>query len=239
LLGNDVVLIAEVTFSSEQSASLDRAIGHSVDLLTYLKKTRQFPVEDWLTGVARVRDKMFAFEQMGLYAQALSGSDVALTPLQLPFVPGESWLALEFDPSSPASGERLLYTAHFPGQPSSSSACGLLVDEWTEVIPATQETVGLTFNYDRPASEPPQAWLLVTAPRIKGSWSWTDVLGALDETFELMRIRATQPTDFEDLPYARFLPATTSAAALNDISITLNLARVNDFASHLKDKVNG
>ena len=107
------------------------------------------------------------------------------------------------------------------------------------MIPAKDETAGLAFHYDRPSSEPPQAWLLVTAPRLTGAWTWSDVLGALDETFDLMRIRAVEPRHLEDLPYARFLPATTSAAALNEISITLNLGRVNEFRSHVRPDANG
>jgi hypothetical protein len=114
-----------------------------------------------------------------------------------------------------------------------------LIDEWTEVIPANDETAGLTFHYDRPGSEPPQVWLLVTAPRLNGVWNWSDVLGALDETFDLIRLRAVEPQHVEATPYARFLPATTSAAALTDISISLNLARVNDYATHPGDNRHG
>jgi hypothetical protein len=237
LLGDDVKLIPEIAFAPGQQGSLSDAASGSSGLLTYLEsKGVDLPVDDWLHGVARVRDKMFALEQASACAQALVGQpgEIALTPLQLPFFAKESWLALEFDPAAPPTGERLVYTARFPGTPDTTATCGLLVDEWTEVIPATDETVGLAFHYDRPGSEAPQTWLLVTAPRLSGSWAWADVLGALDETFDLMRIRAVEPSQLEPTPYARFLPATTSAAALHDVSITLNLARVNDYAARLE-----
>ena len=211
-------------------------------MLNYLESSGvDLPVDDWLHGVARVRDKMFALEQASACAQAFVGQrgEITLTPLQLPFVSTESWLGLEFDPATPPTGERLLYTARYPAAPDTHTTCGLVVDEWTEVLPAKDETVGLTFHYDRPNSEAPQVWLLVTAPRLSGSWKWTDVLGALDETFDLMRIRAVEPFHLEPTPYARFLPATTSAAALNDVSITLNLARTNDYMSHLERRRDG
>ena len=242
LLGDDVKLIPEISFAAAQRADLSSAYAGSGGLLDYLKgATGDFPIEDWLSGIARVREPMFAFEQTMLYAQALAPAapELTLTPIQLPVRQAESWLALAFDPAAPPTGERLLYTAHYATGTNSVSACGLLIDEWTEVIPAKDETAGLAFHYDRPSSEPPQAWLLVTAPRLTGAWKWSDVLNALDETFDLMRIRAVEPQHLEELPYARFLPATTSAAALNDISITLNLGRVNQFHSRVRIDPNG
>jgi hypothetical protein len=235
LLGDDVRLIPELTFTSGQSAELSGAYQRSDDLLRHATTVLGVStIDHWLNGIARVRNSMYALEQAALYAQALAprGSELGLTPIQLPFRQGESWLALEFDPAAPPTGERLLYTAHYAGGTNAASACGLLIDEWTEVIPANDETAGLTFHYDRPGSEPPQVWLLVTAPRLNGVWNWSDVLGALDETFDLIRLRAVEPQHVEATPYARFLPATTSAAALTDISISLNLARVNDYATH-------
>lgn len=239
LLGADLKLIPEIEFGPQQSADLADAIAGAGDLLTYVRTTTPFPVEDWLMGVARVRDKIFALEQSGLYAQAIAGYDLSVTPMQLPAIAGESWFATTFEPARPPSGERLAYTAHYVAGPQSARTCGLLVDEWTEVIPAKEETIGLAFHYDRPNSEPPQAWLLVTAPRMGGAWQWSDLLGALDETFDLLRLRAVQPGDIEPLPYARFLPATTSAATLNEISISLNYARVNNYVAHLKGSVHG
>ena len=38
---------------------------------------------------------------------------------------------------------------------------------------------GLSFHYDRPGSEPPQSWLLVTPRADAGQWTWSDLLGAL------------------------------------------------------------
>ncbi|MER2552475.1 MAG: hypothetical protein ABTQ28_04325 [Thauera sp.] len=239
LLGADLKLIPEVAFGPQQSADMADAITGSGTLLDYARTTSSFPIEDWLLGAARVRDKMFALEQSALFAQAISQYDLSLKPLQLPAIAGESWYATKFDPARPPGGERLAYTAHFVGGPQSARTCGLLVDEWTEVIPAKDESIGLAFHYDRPNSEPPQAWLLVTAPRIGGAWQWGDVLGALDETFDLLRLRAVQPGELESLPYARFLPATTSAAALNEVSISLNYARVNNYVAHIKGNVNG
>jgi hypothetical protein len=160
--------------------------------------------------------------------------------VQLPFRQGEAWLALEIDPALTIDGERLLYTAHYAGQPNAAApTCGLLIDEWTEVIPARDETAGVTFHFDRPGSEPPQSWLLVTPPRASGAWQWEDVLGALEETFALARLRAVEPAQIEERPYAQFLPATVSAAALHGISISANFSRVNGMAQHVRRETDG
>ena len=73
-----------------------------------------FPSDDWLHGVARVREKMHAWEQAAALAATLGGTEPDITPIQLPYRAGEGWLALEFDPTKPPDGERLLYTAHYP-----------------------------------------------------------------------------------------------------------------------------
>ena len=242
LLGDDVKLIPEFTFGAAQRDELANAYAARGSLTDYLVTAHKvdFPVEDWLHGVARVRDKLFAWEQAGLLSDVLGGGDPTLTPIQLPFRAGEGWLAAEFDPALSIDGERLLYTAHYAVAPNPAGAtCGLLVDEWTEVIPGKDETAGLAFHYDRPSSEPPQTWLLVTPPRMAGSWEWSDLLGAIDETFALLRIRAVEPADIESRPYAQFLPATTSAATLYGVSIATNYSRVNDLAAQLEAAADG
>ena len=98
---------------------------------------------------------------------------------------------------------------------------------------------GLTFQYDRPGSEPPQAWLLVTPQRIDGEWQWTDLLGALEETLELAKLRAVEPTQVDSTAYARFLPATISAVTLHGLSIAANFARVNDVNAFIQRSADG
>lgn len=232
LLGADVTLMPEFTLAPAHAAEFASAYaqGDGGELTEYLRTTAQviLPVEDWLHGIARVRDKLYSWEQAALFAQILGGAAPELTPLQLPFRAGQGWLALQFDPEQTLDGERLLYTAHFAVPPGTGAACGLLIDEWTEVLPARDETVGLSFNYDRPSSEPPQAWLLATPATETGPWRWADLIGAVTETFALARLRAVELTHIDATPYAAFLPATDSASGLRGISITANLARVNN-----------
>jgi hypothetical protein len=231
LLGDDVTLVPEFTFAATQAAELANAYAARDTLTDYLETVKkiQFPIDDWLHGLARVREKLFAWEQAALLAPILGGTEPDLSPIQLPFRAGEGWLALEFDPGQKLEAERLLYTAHYPVEPDAGAAtCGLLIDEWTEVLPTRDETAGLAFQYDRPGSEPPQAWLLVTPQRIGGGWEWTDLVGALEDTLDLAKLRAVEPTQVDSTAYARFLPATASAVTLHGLSIAANFSRVND-----------
>ncbi len=91
-------------------------------------------------------------------------------PAQFPFAAGAPWLAMQFPPDYVLDSDRLLYTAHY-ATPFDKTArqCGLLLDEWTEVIPDTTRDTGITFNFDRPDNEPPQAILLVTPAPATGT----------------------------------------------------------------------
>jgi len=184
LLGEDFVLVPEFGLSPALGDEWDNAYTSSAGLLTYLTTTAGIgrPVEEWLYGVARVRPMVRAWERAGLLVDALIGQDhvPALTPVQFPYRSGASWVAMQFPPDDLPDSDRLCYTAHY-AVPFDKTArqCGLLLDEWTEVIPATSRTTGITFHFDRPSNEPPQAILLVTPASGTGSWRWDDLVGAL------------------------------------------------------------
>ena len=126
------------------------------------------------------------------------------------------------------SSDRLLYTACYTQAfDATADQCGLLIDEWTEVIPATTKDTGLTFQFDRPDNEPPQAILVVTPATADGVWHWEDLTAALNETLDLAKLRAVEPADLDPTPYTRLLPATVMAVTLHGISITTALAAAN------------
>ena len=111
--------------------------------------------------------------------------------------------------------DKLLYTAHFavPFDETARQA-GLLVDEWTEVIPRRTEDTGLAFHYDRPNSEPPQTLLLALPADHGEGWRWEDLVDGIRETVDLARKRAIEPDHLDTTAYARFLPAVISAVSL-------------------------
>ena len=232
LMGEDVLLVPEFTLEAREGDGLEDALAAhaSGELLKYLDEDTEidFPIDEWLYGVARVRAPMRHLEQTILMAGAFGRSEPELWPAQLPHRAGERWLALEFPATQAIDGDRLLYTAHYSvAFAKAAPQCGLLLDEWTEVIPGEVAQTGITFHYDQPNSEAPQSLLLVTPAAWDGTWHWADLAGALTETLELAHKRAVEPSQVDATAYARFLPATIMAATLHGISIATALATNN------------
>jgi hypothetical protein len=241
LLGPDVLVVPEYAPPSSLAADWRKARGDSGKLLQHLTKqpvNRDFPVDDWLHGVARVREMPRLWEKVIMLSDALRddggllgplppGGEPQLTPIQLPFHTGDHWLGMEFAAGTAITEDKLLFTAHYAGEPligPDNVHCGLLFDEWTEVVPADVETTGIAMHVDGPDSEPPQAMLLVSPPVRTGAWKVDDLLAAITETFELARHRAVEPTHLEGGAYAQLLPATLLSATTQPITISTDLA---------------
>lgn len=240
LLGDDFRIFPEFDLEPAQGDEIENSLAASQngDLFLYLtappepdRDPLDFPVDTWLAGVARVREKIFAWEQIATFSGALGRPEPALDALQLPFVAGDRWLGLEFPPAQALDKDRLLYTAHF-AVPFNKAArqCGLLIDEWTETIPTSSVDTGIVFHHDRPNCEAPQTLLLVTPSEFRGSWRWNDLVGALHEALELVKRRAVEPKHIDDSPYAPFLPATVVATQVQQLTIAVELGLNNKIA---------
>jgi hypothetical protein len=236
LFGEDFVMVPRFHLPAVVEGGLVSAVGYSQSgqLTAHAQASGHdpLPVDDWLHGVARVRDKMRHWENVALLGDVLRpGTSFELTPLQLPFAAGESWLALEVPPAPTIDSDRLLYTAHFATPFAAGDAlAGLLVDEWTEVIPASTETTGIAFHYDRPNAEPPQAWVLALSAVRDGAWHWDELLGAVTDALESAQRRAIEPGHIEGTPYSWFAPATMSAYSFPEVTISnIYLRNVADY----------
>jgi hypothetical protein len=237
LLGEDFRIFPEFLFSANRGDEFENALNasRSKELFKFLTNPtdpnqlpEDFPVDTWLYGVARVREKMYAWEQTMMFAGALGQTEPQLEAIQLPFIPDDRWLGLEFPPELKLDRDRLLYTAHFAA-PFNKAArqCGLLLDEWNETIPASDLDTGITFHHDRPNCEAPQAMLLVTPSAFRGAWQFQDLLDAINETFDLAKQRAIEPRRIDQSAYAPLLPATIMASQFVQLTIAANLALNN------------
>lgn len=245
LLGEDFVVVPEFTIESAQADELDNAYqaSRSGDLFSYLttpqppstEALEDFPLDTWLYGVARVREKMHAWEQTMMLSGSLGRPEPSLDALQLPFIAGDQWAGLEIPPAQTLDHDRLLYTAHFSA-PFAKNApqCGLLLDEWTETIPGSEVHTGIAFHHDRPNCEAPQSMLLVTPAQFRGEWQWADLIDALNETLTLAQRRAVEPRHIDATPYAWFLPATIMAAQVQQLTIAANLSLNNRVAQAIQ-----
>jgi len=141
-------------------------------------------------------------------------------------------MALEFPPEAKTKLERelLLYTAAYAKDFDGTQVqCGLLLDEWTEVVPGETETTGITFHFDKPDCEPPQVILLVTPTQFTGAWKWDDLVNTLHDTLDMARTRAVEPQQLDQTELSVFLPATIMATTWQPITIAADLARVNNY----------
>jgi hypothetical protein len=251
LLGEDVLVVPEFTTPENVLDQWRNARNDSGKLVAHLKSTdpddnkRDFPVDDWLHGMARVREKPRLWEKTVQLANALldpggllgtgilGWREPELTPIQLPYAENDHWLAMEFfDPEQVAEQldqDRLLFTAHYAATLNSQRQCGLLLDEWTEVIPAERETTGIALHHDRPDSEPPQAMLLVVPPVLDPAGKWTPelLLEAITETFELAKTRAVEPDHLDGTELSHLLPATVMSAVRDEVTVGTDLAVAN------------
>jgi len=230
LLGEGFRLVPTFSVPASAAAEWAQALGDVPTLLGHLGSVvgRDFPVDDWVHSAARVRPPLRHLEQAGLMARAHDLPEPELVPVQLPRRAGDSWLALEHPAETDLSGEHLLYTARYPaGFDPAAVICGLLLDEWTEVLPSDRATVGLAYHFDQPSSEAPQSLLLVTPATGGKVWTWEDLRQAVPDTLRLARQRAVEPVHLGQGAVTRFLPATISAITTRGVSISLLYALNN------------
>jgi hypothetical protein len=235
VFGEDFVSVPQFALPATAASELANAVAHSTSggLTEHLTAAppagsgRDFPEDDWLHGVARVRVRMHHLENVMLLSGALPGATApALAPVQLPHEVDQPWLALEIPPAFEPAGERLLYTSSLGvGFDPTAPICGLLIDEWTEVIPSRLQTTGVAFHHDRPNAEPPQAWLLAVPAVFGETWSWDELMGAVNDALDSAKLRAIEPVHLDTTAYDALVPATHSAWTYPEISISNNLLR--------------
>ncbi len=233
LFGEGFKPIPEFRLSTDRALELQNCIGDQAQLLSHQTATldRDFPVDEWLYGAARVREKLAAWENLVMLAEAVKARPpMDLTPFQLPYRADDHWLAVEYPSSHVVESDTLLYTAFAPAFNPANPVVGLLVDEWTETIPARQETTALTFHYDRPNCEAPQSMLLVTSSTMRDVWTWDEVVASLHEALDLARLRAVEPDQLDGLDYARFLPATVATLTYHPVTMFMNYAALSKTA---------
>lgn len=204
-------------------------------------------IEEWLQGAARVREKVELMESVCTFNDAFNESELKLKPLQLPYRENEHWVAVEFPEVKPEDrdkpdifkpeGDFLSVVQQIPdGYVPSGIQSGLVIDEWSEVIPNKVETTGIAINYNQPNTEPPQTLLLAISPEITGSWKWDDLVAILHDTLDRAKKRAVEPEFLGATPYSQLLPAIISsvttypfATISTDLVYQTQMAALNNF----------
>jgi hypothetical protein len=165
-----------------------------------------------------------AFGETLMVREAL-GQRPRLRAAQLPAGAFAGWVGLPFPDGEPPTVPLTSVVAEVagarPGEPEPAldgALAGLVVDEWTEVVPRRRhkadlaapdapqdvQTTGLAVNANAPGARPPQAILIAMSPD-GADWTADRLAAALDEAQRLSRMRLVT---LQTLPYAgRQLPA--------------------------------
>jgi hypothetical protein len=107
---------------------------------------------------------------------------------------GSRWAGLPFKDEPPREVQfSLALAGELP--PAGAPMAGILIDEWTEAVPERTQPTSITFHYDAPAARPPQSIILgIDAGLGESHWSADALVGIVNETFDLARLRLLPPS---------------------------------------------
>ena len=180
-------------------------------------------VEDWLFTASMVREGAARLQHARVLA-AVSASELA--PLRLFQWPAQDkrWIA---EPNAVDAARVRDYLALAVQADAALDVAqplvGLVIDEWHELIPNATETTGISFHYDAPNAEPPQALLLAVAERrraTQGNWSWDELMRCVEQSLQLTKLRAVGPDELRSTELDAVLPATLAAEAATPATIS-------------------
>jgi hypothetical protein len=103
---------------------------------------------------------------------------------------------------------------------------GLLIDQWTEIVPGDTAETGIAFHYDSQNSEAPQVVLMamhsgkVDVPGQPARWSLLELHSIINETMDLARSR---PVDNDMLALGQLDPPILVASNSQNNVVSTNL----------------
>jgi hypothetical protein len=183
LLGSSFVITPLFRFAIGQATEITIARAEPRDALA---------IEEWLQSLARVRpnlsDLIWAMATTRWAGRAIPDPNI----VQLPHRAGADFVGGAFAQPLPP-GEIMALVALNAEVLGAPLQTGLLIDEWTETVPADRETTGISFNINRPNATAPQAVLVAVPATLSGHWTFSDLVGAVHEALDLAKLRAVEP----------------------------------------------
>jgi len=230
-------------FTYNNEADIQQSHADELQLLKYATNdlNMTFPTDEWLQNVSHVRPKLMRWDYIRTLNETFGGSSLNLNPIQLPYRAKDSWVATEF----PKTYKELDKDGNMVDKPFSIShdtlsvvingngafipaakLSGLLIDDWTEIIPTSEEITGISFNYNQPNAMPPQALLLAVTPIVTGHWSWDNLIGILNDTLLRAKLRAVDSNALDTVnnpEISVLIPAILSNFTEYDLDISLDM----------------
>jgi hypothetical protein len=172
----------------------------------------------YLQQIMRSRARLGRYRRVNLYARTVGVARPRVSVVQLPHTPGERWLGLPYDVNEPPEEGRVaLLLLNYESELDATVAwSGFVIDDWSEVVPNPKEETGVAFHYDGPRAQAPQAVLVATPSGDGPNWSFDELLTSLEETMDLMQIRAV---DRDHLSAGQIFPATMFASNPNPANV--------------------
>lgn len=160
--------------------------------------------DNYLQQMMRSRPRLGHWRKLNLYARTVGMARPRTEVVQLPHAPGEKWLALSFDGEPPEeSRSATLLLSYAPALDPTVSWRGLVIDDWTEIIPKKKEQTGMALHYNSPQSQAPQVVMVATPSSDSAQWQFEELLASIEQAMDLARVRVL---GLEDLNLGQMLP---------------------------------
>jgi hypothetical protein len=227
IFGRDLPFLVGFTPLESQSGGLAQAMGAQATLLgnagggatdADIAAANAEAVRRWMSGAARVRPSLDHWRRAALCSVALGSAARTWTVAQLPYRSGDKWVALPFGAATPQSGLVSLVLDRVVTPTTAAVCVGLILDEWSEIIPAASATTALALHYATPPAQAPQTILLAVPPALGGSWNLDALLAIVNETLDLAHVRMTDASLAGSL--GQLLPAAVLATNTQGDSVS-------------------
>ncbi|MHA7131034.1 hypothetical protein [Algoriphagus namhaensis] len=231
LFGSGFKILPKLRISNEAGLNAQLAMPWAESPLRHHKESY---LEDWLSGISLVRNKLANLETVSFLTDILGRGASSFRPVQLPFdmdhLPAvearDYWYGASFPESYEPEGDRLSLLL-FEKENLASSCCALMLDEWMEIIPEKNQTTGIAFHFNQPDARAPQNLLLAVPPVKRGTWDFEELGLCVEEAFNLAKLRSVEPDQIDESMFAQLLPATATLA-FGDSEFARRLAQNKD-----------
>jgi hypothetical protein len=183
-------------------------------------------VYTWFTRAARVRDPLARWSAPLSGAEVLgTGESLRLRVAQLPFDAADRWVGLPPEEGKDVQAGKLSLIVHAATTfKADQPMCGLLVDEWVEVVPSSKETTAVAFQFNPPDACAPQSVLLAVPPVPDQPWTVASLHRVLLETLDLAKLRAVDAESLGEIGH--YMPALFFAFNTNDEVVSTDFAQL-------------
>lgn len=149
----------------------------------------------WLDAVGRTHANVARITEVFLRREAQGRPLEPLRVAQAPFAPGDKWIATAFTGTGGRTPTgRLSMVIHAPlGLAPAAPLGGLLIDAWTETVPAKVRDTAIALHFNNASTRAPQVVLLGVSPDPSKAWTVDTLVDVLRDTLTFTRIRM-QPT---------------------------------------------